>query len=82
MKLVVFGLSVSSAWGNGHATLWRGILRALAADGHQVVFFERDTPFYASHRDLTRGQGYEIVIYPSWSEVAARARRPRTRSDR
>ncbi|HVH45498.1 MAG TPA: hypothetical protein VM925_24260 [Labilithrix sp.] len=82
MKLVVFGLSVSSAWGNGHATLWRGILRALAADGHQVVFFERDTPFYASHRDLTRGQGYEIVIYPSGSEVAARARRPRTSSDR
>jgi spore maturation protein CgeB len=75
VKLVIFGLSVSSAWGNGHATLWRGILRALAARGHDVVFFERDTPFYASHRDLPVGEGYEIVVYPSWSEVAPRARR-------
>ncbi len=81
MKLVVFGLSVSSAWGNGHATLWRGILRALATDGHEVVFFERDTPFYATHRDLTVGEGYEIVIYPSWSEVASRARREIAQAD-
>jgi len=81
MKLVVFGLSVSSAWGNGHATLWRGILRALAADGHEVVFFERDTPFYASHRDLTSGEGYEIVIYPTWADVASRARRDVAQAD-
>ncbi len=75
MKLVVFGLSVSSAWGNGHATLWRGILRALARWGHRVVFYERDTPFYASSRDLAHGDGYEVVIYPSFADVAARARR-------
>jgi spore maturation protein CgeB len=75
VKLVIFGLSVSSAWGNGHATLWRGILRTLAADGHEVVFFERDTPFYADNRDLPHGSGYEIVIYPSWPEIEARARR-------
>ncbi len=81
MKLVVFGLSVSSAWGNGHATLWRGILRALAADGHEVVFFERDTPFYAKSRDLVAGEGYEIVIYPSWSDVASRARREVAEAD-
>jgi len=81
MKLVIFGLSVSSAWGNGHATLWRGILRALARDGHEVVFFERDTPFYASHRDLPAGEGYEIVVYPSWSEVASRARREVSTAD-
>lgn len=81
MKIVIFGLSVSSAWGNGHATLWRGILRALAKDGHKVVFFERDTPFYASHRDLTEGEGYELVIYPSWSEVASRARREVAQAD-
>lgn len=74
MKLVIFGLSVSSAWGNGHATR-RGILRALAVRGHDVVFFERDTPFYAAHRDMPRGEGYEIVVYPSWEEVASRARR-------
>ena len=42
MKLVVFGLTVTSSWGNGHATLWRGLCRALGAIGVRVVFFERD----------------------------------------
>ena len=53
MKLVVFGLTITSSWGNGHATLWRGLVRALGARGHHVVFFERDVPYYAVHRDLT-----------------------------
>lgn len=75
MKLVVFGLSVTSAWGNGHATLWRGILRALASGGHTVVFFERDTPFYAEHRDLVQGDGYEIVVYASFDDIEPRAQR-------
>jgi spore maturation protein CgeB len=52
MKFVVFGLSLSSSWGNGHATLWRGLTHALARRGHRVVFFERDLPYYAQHRDL------------------------------
>lgn len=81
MRLVVFGLSVTSAWGNGHATLWRGMLRALAASGHEVVFFERDTPFYAAHRDLPRGEGYEIVVYPAWADVAERAASEVKRAD-
>ena len=38
MKLVVFGLTISSSWGNGHATLWRGLQRALAERGWQVTF--------------------------------------------
>ena len=75
MRLVVFGLSVTSSWGNGHATLWRGVLRALAQLGHDAVFFERDTPYYATHRDLPRGEGYEVVVYPDWTAVAARAER-------
>ena len=47
MKLVVFGLAITSAWGNGHATLWRALCRGLARRGHQLVFFERDVPWYA-----------------------------------
>lgn len=47
MKLVVFGLTISSSWGDGHATLWRGLARALVARGHRFVFFERDVPNYA-----------------------------------
>lgn len=81
MRIVVFGLSASSAWGNGHATLWRGILRALARDGHDVTFFERDTPYYASHRDLPRGEGWELVVYPGWADVDGRARRAVERAD-
>lgn len=76
MKLVIFGLTVSSSWGNGHATLWRGLCRALAARGHEVVFFERDVPYYAEHRDLrTLPGGGELVLYPGWEAVLPEARR-------
>jgi spore maturation protein CgeB len=69
MKLVVFGLAVSSSWGNGHATLWRGLCRALAARGHVVVFFERDVPYYAAHRDLWTLPGGRLHLYPAWDDV-------------
>jgi spore maturation protein CgeB len=69
MKLVIFGLSVSSSWGNGHATLWRGLIRALARLGHTVVFYERDVPYYAQHRDLPRLSEGELRLYRSWDEV-------------
>jgi spore maturation protein CgeB len=74
MKLVIFGLTVSSSWGNGHATLWRGLIKALAARGHDVVFFERDVPYYASHRDLQALRGADLVLYPDFAAVADRAR--------
>jgi spore maturation protein CgeB len=54
MKLLVLGLSLSSSWGNGHATTYRALLKAFAARGHEVVFLERETPWYAAHRDLPR----------------------------
>lgn len=73
MKLVVFGLSVSSSWGNGHATLWRGLCAALARRGHRVVFLERDVPYYASHRDLTSLPGGDLVFYDDWPQAAAAA---------
>lgn len=75
MRLVVFGLTVSSSWGNGHATLWRGLWRALVAQGHGLVFFERDVPYYAEHRDLTQLPGGELVLYVDWEDVRARAER-------
>ena len=52
MKLVVLGLSITSSWGNGHATTYRGLLRELTRRGHEVTFLERDVPWYAAHRDL------------------------------
>lgn len=75
MKLVVFGLSVSSSWGNGHATLWRGLIRALERRGHETVFFERDVPYYAAHRDLTSLPGLRLELYEEWSEARDAARR-------
>lgn len=75
MELCVFGLAVSSAWGNGHATLWRGLIAALRRMGHRVTFFERDAPWYAAHRDLTQIEGCELRIYRDWDEVLPEARR-------
>src|SRR5689334_22097114 len=66
MKLVIFGLSVSSSWGNGHATLWRGLMAGLAELGHAVVFFERDVPYYAAHRDLDELPHGSLVLYDGW----------------
>src|SRR2546423_1948825 len=74
MKRVIFGLSVSSSWGNGHATLWRGLCRALADRGHEIVFFERDVPYYASHRDLVDLPSGRLRLYAEWDEVLATAK--------
>jgi len=73
MKLVVFGLSVSSSWGNGHATLWRGLIRALAGLGHRIIFYERDVPYYAEHRDLQDLSGGELRLYSTWEDVFRQA---------
>jgi spore maturation protein CgeB len=75
MKLVVFGLTVSSSWGNGHATLWRGLIRALSRRGWRVVFFERDVPYYAGARDLYALEQGELVLYPDWGQVRDMAAR-------
>ena len=73
MRIVVFGLAVSSSWGNGHAALWRGLIGALHADGHHVTFFERDVPYYAEHRDLAElPGGGELALYREWDPARAR----------
>lgn len=74
MNIVIFGLSVSSSWGNGHATLWRGLIHALAGLGHRVTFFERDVPYYAAHRDCFGLPNGELVLYSELDDVRARAR--------
>ncbi|MBV9122458.1 MAG: glycosyltransferase [Planctomycetes bacterium] len=73
MKWVIFGLTVSSSWGNGHATLWRGLCRSLARRRHRVVFFERDVPYYAAQRDLHELPGGALHLYRDWMEVWPRA---------
>jgi spore maturation protein CgeB len=73
MKLVIFGLTVSSSWGNGHATLWRGLIRALGRRGHRVLFYEKDVPYYAENRDLGVLDGGQLRLYPDWESVRAEA---------
>jgi spore maturation protein CgeB len=63
VKLVVLGLSLSSAWGNGHATTFRALLKAFAARGHEVLFLERDVPWYAAHRDFQQADWCRLEFY-------------------
>ncbi len=82
MRLVVFGLTVTSSWGNGHATLWRGLVRALLDAGHRLTFFERDVPYYAQNRDVsTLPDGAELVLFERFEDVAMLARRRLAESD-
>ncbi len=73
MKLVIFGLTISSPWGNGHATVWRGLCRELARLGHQVIFFEKNVAYYAAHRDFQDIPGGKLILYETWSEALPQA---------
>ena len=63
MRLVVLGLSLSSSWGNGHATTYRALLKAFAARGHDILFLERDMPWYAGNRDLPEPGFCRLGLY-------------------
>ena len=71
MRLVVLGLSLSSSWGNGHATTYRALLAALAARGHAIAFLERDQAWYARARDLADPDWCRLLFYRSLDELAS-----------
>ena len=75
MKLCVFGHTISSCWDLRHAMVWRGLCRALGNAGHRVVFFERDHPQLAAHRDEPAPAGCDLRIYKTWDEVRTSAAR-------
>src|SRR4051812_42548862 len=76
MKIVIFGLTVSSSKDNGHAGLWRKLCRDLSGRGHRVVFFEKDLPHFAAHREISELPcGGTLHLYPGWNAVASEARR-------
>ena len=72
MKIVILGLSITSSWGNGHATTFRGLVRELAKLGHDVLFLERDAPWYAENRDLPQPPWGQTALYGSLPELQAR----------
>ncbi|HUP27859.1 MAG TPA: glycosyltransferase [Chloroflexia bacterium] len=69
MRIVILGLSITSSWGNGHATTYRGLVRELERRGHQVLFLERDVPWYAGNRDLPEPPFGRTVLYNSFEEL-------------
>jgi spore maturation protein CgeB len=71
MHLVFLGLSLSSSWGNGHATTYRALLRGLAARGHDILFLERDQPWYAANRDLAKPDFCSLALYGSLHDLEA-----------
>ena len=75
MKIVVFGLAVTSAWGNGHASTYRALLRALHKQGHDIVFFEHDLEWYRDNRDLPDPDFCQVRLFEDWNAVAPMARR-------
>jgi spore maturation protein CgeB len=72
LSFVFLGLSITSSWGNGHATTYRGLVRELVRRGHDVSFLERDVPYYADNRDLPRPPYGRTELYASYEDLEAR----------
>jgi spore maturation protein CgeB len=72
LNIVVFGLSITSSWGNGHASTYRALIKAAAGRGHRVTFAERNVPWYRRHRDLADPGYCRVKLYDSLQEVAGR----------
>ena len=81
MKISILALTVTSSWGNGHATTYRALARALHARGHRIVFFERDQEWYASNRDMPEPPFCKVYIYETWKQVQSLVRRELADSD-
>jgi spore maturation protein CgeB len=81
LDIVFLGLSLSSSWGNGHATTFRGLLRGLNELGHRITFLERDVPWYAHHRDLHDPDFCALRYYDSVDELRRSYDRELQRAD-
>jgi spore maturation protein CgeB len=75
MKIVIFGLSITSSWGNGHATTFRALAQALHARGHDILFFEKDLEWYRSNRDLPEPAFCSVRLFQEWRDVLPHVRR-------
>lgn len=72
MKIVIYGLTITSSWGNGHATTYRSLAKALAARGHRIHFVEKDVEWYRSNRDMPKPPFCSVHLFDSWKEEAVR----------
>jgi spore maturation protein CgeB len=69
LKIAIIGLSITSSWGNGHATTYRSLVKGLHERGHQVIFLERDMPWYANQRDMPNLSSGRVHLYNSFEEL-------------
>jgi spore maturation protein CgeB len=76
LRIAIFGLSITSSWGNGHATTYRALVRALARRGHSVTFYERERPWYAENRDLKSADYCDVVLYDGVAALEANVEDP------
>ncbi len=72
LRIVILGLSITSSWGNGHATTYRGLTKALLRRGHVVTFLERDTPWYSAHRDPRQNEWGDVHLYAEVADLRKR----------
>src|SRR5258708_3225608 len=81
MRITIFGLAITSSWGNGHATTFRSLCSALQKRGHQIVFFEREVEWYAYNGDMPEPPFCTVINYVDWKDVLPRVRRELQDSD-
>jgi spore maturation protein CgeB len=81
MKLTIFGLSITSSWGNGHATTFRALCQALSRRGHRIVFFEHNLEWYQNNRDLPHPPYCDLRLFENWKEVLLAVRKELEDSD-
>jgi spore maturation protein CgeB len=73
LSIAFFGSSLVSAYWNGAATYYRGVLQALAANGHRITFYEPDAYDRQRHRDIPDPDWARVVVYPATQDGAERA---------
>ncbi len=81
MKLVIFGLSITSSWGNGHATTYRALCQALYRRGHRIVFFEHNAEWYQNNRDLAEPPYCDVKLFDNWKDALPMIRKELSDSD-
>ena len=81
MRISILGLTITSAWGNGHATTYRSLCRALHARGHSILFLEKDVSWYQGHRDLPAPEFCTVALYEHWTEALPMLRTIAAESD-
>jgi spore maturation protein CgeB len=81
LDIVILGLSITSSWGNGHATTYRSLVRELDARGHRVLFLERDVPWYAAHRDMPCPAFGRTELYADFDDLVRRFGAPVVAAD-